>query len=60
MFGHTVGRSLGMAYVANPDGEATREHVLSGNYEIEVACERFAAEVSLAPWYDPTSARVKA
>ena len=60
MFGHTVGRSLGMAYVANPDGEATRDHVLSGSYEIEVAGERLAAEVSLAPWYDPTSARVKA
>ncbi len=60
MFGHTVGRSIGMSYVANPDGEATRDHVLAGSYEIEVAGERFAAEVSLAPWYDPTSARVKA
>ena len=60
MFGHTVGRSIGMSYVANPSGEATREHVLAGSYEIEVAGERFAAEVALAPWDDPTSARVKA
>jgi 4-methylaminobutanoate oxidase (formaldehyde-forming) len=60
MFGHTVGRSLGMAYVANAAGEASRDFVLSGSYEIEVAGRRHAAEVSLAPWYDPTSARVKA
>ena len=61
MFGHHVGTSLGMGYVARADsGFVTREHVLEGSYEIEVAGERVRARVSLEPFYDPKSARVKA
>ncbi|MFZ9629934.1 MAG: GcvT family protein [Ilumatobacteraceae bacterium] len=61
MFGHHVGASLGMGYVARPDsGFVTREHVLEGRYEIEVAGERVPARVSLEPFYDPKSLRVKA
>jgi heterotetrameric sarcosine oxidase gamma subunit len=61
MFGHHVGTSLGMGYVARPDGGVvTREYVLEGSYEIEVAGERVRARVSLEPFYDPKSARVKA
>ena len=59
MFGHTLGKSLGMGYVSNHFGLADRDFLLSGQYEIEVAGVRHAADVSLAPWYDPTSARVK-
>jgi 4-methylaminobutanoate oxidase (formaldehyde-forming) len=61
MFGHTLGTSLGMGYVARPDGGAVdRDFVLTGRYEIEVAAERVPARVSLQPFYDPKSARVRA
>ncbi len=59
MFGHTLGRSLGMGYVGREDGVADAPWVAAGSYEIEVAGERYAADASLAPWYDPSSARIK-
>jgi 4-methylaminobutanoate oxidase (formaldehyde-forming) len=58
-FGHTLGRAIGMGYVRDPGG-VTKEFVLSGRYELEVATERVPAEVTLAPLYDPGMARMKA
>ncbi len=60
MFGHTLGQSLGMGYVANQDGTADAAYINAGHYEIEVAGERIPATASLQPFYDPKSARVKA
>ena len=57
-FGHSVGQGLGMGYVRNADG-VNRDFLLSGNYELEVACERVPAKLSLQPAYDPKSERVK-
>ncbi|MEY4173962.1 MAG: hypothetical protein RI900_1127, partial [Actinomycetota bacterium] len=57
-FGYTIDRSIGYGYVRNPAG-VTRDWVLSGTYELEVAGQRHAAEVSLRPLYDPTNGRVK-
>jgi glycine cleavage system T protein len=59
MYGHHVDASLGMGYVENPAGVCERDWVLAGRYEIEVAGERIAATVSLDPFYDPKSARVR-
>ncbi len=60
MFGHTLGTALGMGYVASPAGGLIdRGYVLTGKYEIEIAGERVPAKVSLDPWYDPKSERVK-
>jgi heterotetrameric sarcosine oxidase gamma subunit len=59
MFGHTVGRAVGLGFVDNPAG-CTADFVLSGKYEIEVARERFPAKAYLRPVYDPKSARIKA
>ena len=59
MYGHTVGGPLALGYVANPDGVADRSYLESGTYEVEVACERVPATVSLAPFYDPRSSRVR-
>ena len=53
MYGHFVGKSLGMGYVST--GEAWQ----AGVYEVEVAGERVAADVQLAAFYDPKSARVR-
>jgi glycine cleavage system aminomethyltransferase T len=60
MFGHTVSRSLGMGYIQRPNGPADAEFVRNGRYEIEVAGERFAADVQMQGFYDPGNLRVKA
>ncbi|WP_386625305.1 GcvT family protein [Sulfitobacter geojensis] len=57
-FGHTLGKSIGMGYVRS-DEAIDKEHVLSGEYELEVATRRVKAEVTLAPLYDPKMAKVK-
>ncbi len=59
MFGHTLGRSIGLGYVHNEDG-VNADWIKAGSYEIEVACERFSAQPSLRPLYDPKAERVKA
>jgi 4-methylaminobutanoate oxidase (formaldehyde-forming) len=58
MYGHTVGRALGMGYVEAEQG-VTNEFVASGRFEIEIACRRVPAVGSLQASYDPTHARVR-
>ena len=60
MFGHSLNRSLGMGYVERAGGVADAPFVSGGLYEIEVAGVRVPADVSLAPFYDPKSLRVRA
>ena len=57
-FGHTLGVSVGMGYVENPDG-VTPGWVRGGTYELEVAAERFPAKVRLTAPYDPRGRRVR-
>ncbi len=57
-YGFTLGRSVGMGYVHHPDG-ITRELLENARFEIEIACERYPAEASFRPFYDPKGARVK-
>ncbi len=59
MFGHTVGRAIGLGYVGREDGPATAEWLAAGRYEIEIADERLAASVSLRGPYDPENARIR-
>jgi glycine cleavage system T protein len=59
MFGHTIGKPLGMGYIENRGEVVDAGFVNSGNYEIEVAGERVPALVSLRPFYDPGNRRVK-
>ncbi len=56
MFGHTLGKSLGMGYVEHNTKYAS---MLEGVYEIEVAGVRLKAQPSLIPFYDPQSSRIK-
>ena len=57
-YGHVLGGAVGLGYVScEPDAAA--ESVLSGQYEVEVACERVPAEVSLRPLYDPDNAQIR-
>jgi sarcosine dehydrogenase len=57
-FGHALGKSIGMGYVRRAEG-VTREFVLSGRYELEVATTRVPCEATLSPLYDPAMSRVK-
>lgn len=57
-YGFTLGTSVGMGYVRHRDG-ITKEMVENGSWQIEIACQCFAAEASLKSYYDPIGARVK-
>ena len=57
-FGHTLGGAVGLGYVSAEPG-VPDDAVLGDPYEVEVACERFAAEVSLRPLYDPGNAKIR-
>ncbi len=59
MYGHTVGRSIGLGYVRRDDGPCTAEWVTDGRYELEIATERMPATVSLRPFYDPGNERIR-
>jgi 4-methylaminobutanoate oxidase (formaldehyde-forming) len=59
MFGHTLGKPLGMGYVENAKGLADQSFIESGRYEIEVAGENIPAQASLRPFYDPSNLRVR-
>ena len=58
-YGWTLGASVGLAFVSSPGREetVTKGWLDEGTWEVDVAGERYAAEVSLRPMYDPTSAR---
>jgi 4-methylaminobutanoate oxidase (formaldehyde-forming) len=59
-YGWTVGSSVALAMVMAGDGVVTADWLAGGQWEVDVAGTRHAAEVSLRPFYDPTSARVRA
>lgn len=57
MYGHSVGGAIGMGYVDVPSLNA--ERLKNAQFEIEVAKQRFSADASLRPFYDPSGARMK-
>ncbi len=57
--GHTVGRPVGLGYVACAPG-APPESLLSGRYDIDVAGVLVPATVSVRAWHDPAGARLRA
>jgi 4-methylaminobutanoate oxidase (formaldehyde-forming) len=57
-YGFNLGSAVGMGYVTHRDG-VTADLVQNAKFEIEIACERHAAEASLKPFYDPAGDRVK-
>jgi 4-methylaminobutanoate oxidase (formaldehyde-forming) len=57
-YGHTLGAAMGMGYVEHTDG-VTADLVNSGEFEIQVAGERYPARTSLRPMYDPKGLRVR-
>ncbi|HKX08647.1 MAG TPA: FAD-dependent oxidoreductase [Stellaceae bacterium] len=59
MFGHTVGRSVGLGYVENEGQIVADAYIAQGKFEIEVAGDRVPAKATLGALYDPKSERVK-
>ena len=59
-YGYTLGLNIGIGYVRDKENGVTPEEVASGTYELEIACKRYPAKVSLQPLYDPKMERVKA
>jgi heterotetrameric sarcosine oxidase gamma subunit len=57
-YGHTLGASVGVGPVENEGGIVTPDFIMGGSYEIDIAGERYPAEVSLRPMYDPDLKRV--
>ena len=58
MFGHSFGRPLAMGYVSAESG-VTPAFIRGGRFEVEIACRRVRATVSLRPFYDPLGNRVR-
>ena len=56
-FSFTLETSVGMGYVLQADG-ITDDLTANGIWEIEIACERFAAVASLRTFFDPSRERV--
>ena len=57
-YGHALGGSVGLGFVHNEDG-VTSDYIKNGNFEIDVAGQRFPAKASLRPMYDPKLERVR-
>lgn len=57
-YGHTLGGAVGIGFVELGD-PLTAEIVNTGNWELEVAGERFLATASLRPLLDPKMERIK-
>jgi sarcosine dehydrogenase len=57
-YGHTLRTNIGYGYVRRIEG-LTRDLLLAGRYELEVATERVPCKVHLGALYDPGMARIK-
>ncbi|HEV7252344.1 MAG TPA: FAD-dependent oxidoreductase [Mesorhizobium sp.] len=56
-YGHALGGAIGLGYV--PCLGESESDLLSSSFAIEIAGERFPADASLKPMYDPKSERVR-
>jgi sarcosine dehydrogenase len=59
-YGYTVGTNIGIGYVRNREVGATADYVMNAEYQLEIACKLYPAQVSLEALYDPKSERVRA
>ena len=57
-WGWRLGRSLGLASL-HRQGGVTKAWLEAGGFEVQVAGVRYAADVQLAPFYDPAGLRMR-
>lgn len=58
-FSAQLGKCVAMAYIEHPEKLVDREYIAAGTYAVDIAGDRFAAEVGLRAPFDPASTRVK-
>ena len=59
-FGHTLGRAVLLGYIERRDGgKADREWLGRGRYQVAIGGERYDADLSLRPPYDPAGTRIR-
>jgi glycine cleavage system aminomethyltransferase T len=58
-YGHTLGAGVGLAMVEAPDAEPVGSRYEQGRWQVDVAGRLVDADVSLTPFYDPLSERVR-
>ena len=57
-WGHRVNKSLAIAVLKNDLG-VSASWLKEGDFEVEVAMQRYPALIQFAPFYDPSSAKMK-
>uniref|UniRef100_A0A7S3L292 FAD dependent oxidoreductase domain-containing protein n=1 Tax=Amphora coffeiformis TaxID=265554 RepID=A0A7S3L292_9STRA len=58
-YGHTLGGAVGLAMLEGQDEGIKKSFIADAEWEVEIANQRYACEVSLAPFYDPKNSKVK-
>lgn len=58
MYGHTLGGAVALGFVTNETG-ATPDYIHNTQFEIAIGKERYSAQASLRPLYDPERDRIK-
>ncbi|MDB4947079.1 MAG: Sarcosine dehydrogenase [Labilithrix sp.] len=58
-YGHTLGGAVGLVMVEGGE-PVTAAYLAEGTWTVDIAGTEYPAQVSLAPLYDPKSARIKA
>ncbi|MFI6451327.1 FAD-dependent oxidoreductase [Streptosporangium amethystogenes] len=59
-FGPTVGKGVGLAYIEREHDLVDAEYINAGTYQLDVAGDLLAANVSLRAPFDPAGSRLKA
>jgi glycine cleavage system aminomethyltransferase T len=57
-YGHTVGGAVGLSMLQASE-PITNAYINDGYWEVEIAHQKYPCQVSLQPFYDPKSVRVK-
>jgi glycine cleavage system aminomethyltransferase T len=59
-YGHFLKGAVGLSMVQAPKGNVVNKDFLTnGNWEIEIANEKYPCKLSFAPFYDPKGLKVK-
>mmetsp|Transcript_14310 Transcript_14310/g.20977 ORF Transcript_14310/g.20977 Transcript_14310/m.20977 type:complete len:137 (-) Transcript_14310:20-430(-) len=58
-YGHTLGGSVGLTMLETNGEPIKKAYIQEGDWEVEVANQRYPCKVSLSPFYDPKNARIK-
>ena len=58
-YGHTLGGAVGLTMLESSDQSITKSFLQEGEWQVEIGNKMYPCQVSLAPFYDPKSLRVK-